>query len=128
MITIDYKDRRPIYEQIVSSIEELAVRGVLEPDSQLPSVRQLAVELSINPNTIQRAYSQLEKTGVIYSVKGKGNFVAADPKRLREEKMEQILQEMEKLLRQALALGVGRERRENWLHSLLEKEEGGNKA
>ena len=128
MITIDYKDRRPIYEQIVSSIEELAVRGVLEPDSQLPSVRQLAVELSINPNTIQRAYSQLEKTGVIYSVKGKGNFVAADPQRLREEKMEQILQEMEKLLRQALALGVGRERMENWLHSLLEKEEGGNKA
>ncbi|RHO55433.1 GntR family transcriptional regulator [Ruminococcaceae bacterium AM07-15] len=128
MITIDYKDRRPIYEQIVSSIEDLAVRGVLEPDSQLPSVRQLAVELSINPNTIQRAYSQLEKTGVIYSVKGKGNFVAADPKRLREEKMEQILQEMEKLLRQALALGVGRERMENWLHSLLEKEEGGNKA
>lgn len=128
MITIDYKDRRPIYEQIVSGIEDLAVRGVLEPDSQLPSVRQLAVELSINPNTIQRAYSQLEKTGVIYSVKGKGNFVAADPKRLREEKMEQILQEMEKLLRQALALGVGRERMENWLHSLLEKEEGGNKA
>ena len=128
MITIDYKDRRPIYEQIVSSIEDLAVRGVLEPDSQLPSVRQLAVELSINPNTIQRAYSQLEKTGVIYSVKGKGNFVAADPKRLREEKMEQILQEMEKLLRQALALGVGRERMENWLHSLLEKEKGGNKA
>ena len=128
MITIDYKDRRPIYEQIVSSIEDLAVRGVLEPDSQLPSVRQLAVELSINPNTIQRAYSQLEKTGVIYSVKGKGNFVAADPKRLRGEKMEQILQEMEKLLRQALALGVGRERMENWLHSLLEKEEGGNKA
>ena len=126
MITIDYKDRRPIYEQIVSSIEDLAVRGVLEPDSQLPSVRQLAVELSINPNTIQRAYSQLEKTGVIYSVKGKGNFVAADPKRLREEKMEQILQEMEKLL--PLALGVGRERMENWLHSLLEKEEGGNKA
>ena len=128
MITIDYKDRRPIYEQIVSSIEDLAVRGVLEPDSQLPSVRQLAVELSINPNTIQRAYSQLEKTGVIYSVKGKGNFVAADPKRLREEKMEQILQEMEKLLRQALALGVGREQMENWLHSLLEREEGGNKA
>ena len=115
MITIDYKDRRPIYEQIVSSIEDLAVRA-------------LASSLAINPNTIQRAYSQLEKTGVIYSVKGKGNFVAADPKRLREEKMEQILQEMEKLLRQALALGVGRERMENWLHSLLEREEGGNKA
>lgn len=76
MITIDYKDRRPIYEQIMASIEDLAARGVLGPGSQLPSVRQLAMELSINPNTIQRAYSELEKAGVIYAVKGKGNFVA----------------------------------------------------
>ena len=98
MITIDYKDRRPIYEQIVSSIEDLAVRGVLEPDSQLPSVRQLAVELSINPNTIQRAYSQLEKTGVIYSVKGKGNFVA-DTQKIQEKSKENFRQEFLELVR-----------------------------
>ena len=61
MIVIDYKDRRPIYEQIMAGIEDLAARGALSPDSQLPSVRQLAMELSINPNTIQRAYSELEK-------------------------------------------------------------------
>lgn len=128
MIRLDYRDARPIYEQVRDGLRSLMVTGVLAAGEKLPSVRSLATELAINPNTIQRAYSQLEKTGVIYSVKGKGNFVAADPKRLREEKMEQILQEMEKLLRQALALGVGRERMENWLHSLLEKEEGGNKA
>lgn len=76
MITIDYKDRRPIYEQIVSSIEDLAVRGVLEPDSQLPSVRQLAVELSINPNTIQRAYEALEQEGYLRAEAGRGVFAA----------------------------------------------------
>lgn len=128
MIQLNYRDARPIYEQVRDGLRHLVVTGALQAGDKLPSVRALASSLAINPNTIQRAYSQLEKTGVIYSVKGKGNFVAADPKRLREEKMEQILQEMEKLLRQALALGVGRERMENWLHSLLEKEEGGNKA
>ena len=128
MLNLDYRDARPIYEQVRDGLRRLMVSGIIQEGEQLPTVRAMATSLAINPNTIQRAYSQLEKTGVIYSVKGKGNFVAADPKRLREEKMEQILQEMEKLLRQALALGVGRERMENWLHSLLEKEQGGNKA
>ena len=60
MLGINYRDGRPIYEQVVDEIEHMVVHGVLEPDSQLPSVRQMAAELSINPNTIQRAYSELE--------------------------------------------------------------------
>ena len=76
MILIDYKDRRPLYEQIVEKLSDLMVRGVLAQDSQLPSVRSLATELSINPNTIQRAYAELERQGYIYSVKGRGSFVA----------------------------------------------------
>lgn len=72
MILIDYKDRRPLYEQIVEKLSDLMVRGVLAQDSQLPSVRSLATELSINPNTIQRAYAELERQGYIYSVKGRG--------------------------------------------------------
>ena len=60
MIIIDYNDKRPIYEQVADKMQNLIVNGVLEPDSKLPSVRSLAVELSINPNTIQRAYSELE--------------------------------------------------------------------
>ena len=59
MILIDYKDRRPLYEQIVEKLSDLMVRGILEQDSQLPSVRSLATELSMNPNTIQRAYAEL---------------------------------------------------------------------
>lgn len=76
MITIDYKDRRPLYQQIMAKIEELALLGLIKADEQLPSVRSLASELAINPNTIQRAYAELEKKGVTYSVAGKGSFLA----------------------------------------------------
>ena len=90
MIFIDYNDKRPIYEQVTEKIQTLILNGVLESDSKLPSVRSLAMELSINPNTIQRAYSELEREGFIYSVKGRGNFV----------KMNEnlIIKEQEKLL------------------------------
>ena len=78
-ISIDFRNRKPIYEQIVDRFEILIVNGVLDADSQLPSVRALAVELSINPNTIQKAYSEMELRGIIVSVKGRGSFVAEDP-------------------------------------------------
>ena len=76
MILIDYRDRRPIYEQVVEKMADLMIRGILPQDSQLPSVRSLATDLAINPNTIQRAYVELERQGYIYSVKGKGSYVA----------------------------------------------------
>ena len=76
MITLDYADRRPIYEQVVDKMKDLILLGVLATDEQLPSVRELAMDLSINPNTVQRAYAELERQGVIYCVKGRGNFVA----------------------------------------------------
>lgn len=76
MIILDYQDRRPIYEQITEKFRTLIYQGALPAGCRLPSVRQLAMELSINPNTIQRAYMTLEQEGLIYPVKGKGNFVA----------------------------------------------------
>ena len=76
MIVLDYQDRRPLYEQVEEKFRNLILIGALEPGSRMPSVRQLAMELSINPNTIQRAYMQLEQEGLIYPVKGKGNFIA----------------------------------------------------
>jgi len=76
VITLDYADRRPIYEQVVEKMKDLILLGVLVTDEQLPSVRELAMDLSINPNTVQRAYAELERQGVIYCVKGRGNFVA----------------------------------------------------
>ena len=76
MITINYRDPRPIYEQIQTELRRLMLTGVLPPGSRLPSVRELAGQLAINPNTIQRAYRELEADGYILSVAGKGSFVA----------------------------------------------------
>ena len=100
MILIDYKDRRPIYEQVVEKMSELMVRGILEQNSQLPSVRSLATELSINPNTIQRAYAELERQGYIYSVKGRGSFVAENHQ-IREQKKREIFIRLGKLVEEA---------------------------
>ena len=75
MIIIDYKDTRPIYEQIVERFKTLILKGVMQPDEQMPSVRNLAMELSINPNTIQKAYAELERQGFIYTVKRKKEYL-----------------------------------------------------
>lgn len=76
MIIIDYSDKRPIYEQVSDKFRNLIYKGILKADEQMPSVRSLAMELSINPNTIQRAYAELEREGFIYAVKGRGNYVS----------------------------------------------------
>ena len=90
MITLNYRDSRPIYEQIREGLKHLIVTGAMEAEERLPSVRTLATQLSINPNTIQRAYAELEREGYCYSVPGKGSFVServeTDGKRRRELK------------------------------------------
>lgn len=109
MIIIDYSDKRPIYEQVVDKIQMLIVNGALEADAKLPSVRALAVELAINPNTIQRAYAELERSGFIYSVKGRGNFVRAD-EHLKEKQQEKILHVLEKQLISCREQGITRKK------------------
>lgn len=109
MIILDFKDRRPIYEQIIDRFKELILKGGLEPDSQLPSVRTLAMDLSINPNTIQRAYSELERQGFIYTVKGKGSFIAVNDK-LIQEKQDEIFRLVRKLVDEAQGIGITRDR------------------
>lgn len=108
MIIIDYKDRRPIYEQVEERFEELILKGGLLPKEQLPSVRNLAMELSINPNTIQKAYMELERKGFIYTVKGRGSFIA-DTEHLVEIRKDDLLQSIEKMIREAKEIGIGKE-------------------
>ncbi len=105
MILIDYRDRRPIYEQVVEKMADLMIRGILPQDSQLPSVRSLATDLAINPNTIQRAYVELERQGYIYSVKGKGSYVAENH-RIREKNRQEVLKSLESLVERAEAVGI----------------------
>lgn len=105
MIFLDYQDPRPIYEQIVDKFEHLILKGVFEDNEQLPSVRKLAMELSTNPNTIQKAYGKLEQDGFIYSIKGRGNFVHYN-KELKKDRLSEIVSSIETLLDEASELGV----------------------
>lgn len=78
MIVLDYRDNRPLYQQVKDSLRRMILTGLLPPEEKLPSVRSLATQLAINPNTIQRAYGELEAEGYIYSVSGRGSFVSAE--------------------------------------------------
>jgi len=120
MIIIDYTDRRPIYEQIVERFQSLVLCGVLEKDAPLPSVRSLAMELSINPNTIQRAYTELERRGVIYAVKGKGNFVA-DMQALVRLREQEVAEEAGMLVHKAKEAGMTRETLNRLLDTLWQE-------
>ncbi len=115
MLSIDLRDARPIYEQIADGIEQMAMHGIYQPDEQLPSVRQLAMELSINPNTIQRAYAELEHRKVTYSVKGKGSFISKDCQQLRIRKLSEIKKQLRNVAEQAVELGASRQQLIEWI-------------
>ena len=108
MIQLDYKDRRPLYEQVTERFKELILTGVLQPDEKIPSVRSMAIELSVTPNTIQRAYSELEKAGYIYTVTGRGNFVS-DGNTLRDIYLQQLLGQVRSAISQAKNAGISRD-------------------
>ena len=105
MISLDYRDGRPLYQQVKDNLRRMMLTGLLPPDEKLPSVRSLATQLAINPNTIQRAYNELEAEGYIYSVAGKGSFVSgtADADAARRETLRA---DVKKLLNELRYLGV----------------------
>ena len=105
MISLNYRDSRPIYEQIKDGLKKLIVTGGLAVDEKLPSVRSLATQLSINPNTIQRAYNELEGEGYIYSVPGKGSFAAASAG-ADEGRKQELIERVRELLAELRYLGV----------------------
>ncbi len=117
MITLNYRDGKPIYEQVKNGLRRLIVTGMLPPDGRLPSVRELAQQLAINPNTIQRAYRELERDGYIVSIPGKGSFAVqgneADDSRRRE-----LLERFEELAAELRWMGVS-------VEELRERMEGG---
>lgn len=104
MISINPRDPRPLYEQVVEGFRGLILAGVLRADDKLPSVRSLATQLAINPNTIQRAYRELEAQGLTYSAAGKGSFVtAAEP--ARNQRVAQLLEQFDQVAAELLDLG-----------------------
>ena len=123
MIHLDYKDGRTLHEQIEAGIKDLIMNGILKTDEQLPSVRELSVSLTVNPNTVQRAYKQLELDGFIYSIKGKGNFVAKlqgkpDPKRLAE-----LYAALASAAKELMFMGEDKQALEEIIQTMYEKKE-----
>jgi len=108
-ITVDWRSRMPIYEQIIYKIKELVISGTLITDQPIPSIRELTRQLGINPNTIQKAYAELEREGVIYTVPGRGAYIAEDLNRIKNAKYVQILTDLEILLNEAKKHSVKRE-------------------
>ena len=106
MKLIDYQDSRPIYEQIVENFKMQIFKGILQPDDQMPSVRSLSMELSTNPNTVQKAYAELEIQGFIYTVKGRGNFVKDSTGLLKDNKKEELIKAVVDLFVEAKEIGI----------------------
>jgi len=125
MFELDVRNRKPIYEQLVDKIKELIINQVLKPDEKLPSVRALSKELTINPNTIQKAYRELEHLGYVYSVQGKGNFVVPMEVMPNQEKLKEIREQLIKLLAEAVYLGLKKEDLDSLYKEVIEVTEGG---
>lgn len=123
MIHPDYKSGKSLHEQIEEKFKGLIISGAMKPHEPLPSVREMAVSLTVNPNTVQRAYKQLEQDGFIYSIKGKGSFVAEayeqDGKRIGE-----LLDEVEKSVRELAFLGAEREAVLQLIEQIYDEQEG----
>ena len=109
MININYRDTRPIYEQVKDNFRQLIISGALPPDEKMPSVRELAASLTINPNTIQRAYRELEAEGYICSVPGRGSFVCQQDAALEARRAE-LLSRFDELVGELALVGVGRDK------------------
>lgn len=105
MININFRDSRPIYEQVKTTLRKLIVSGAMSPDEKLPSVRELASQLVINPNTIQRAYRELEQESYIISIPGKGSYANLSAQ-VDEGRRKELLTAMDEIVAELLYLGV----------------------
>lgn len=108
MINIDYQNRTPIYEQIVLEIERYVVLGVYKPKQQIQSIRELATSLGINPNTVKKAYDELERRGTITTISTKGTFISENTQKLVEDKIKDKLQKIKNEMNELEKLGVSK--------------------
>ena len=122
MIQVDVRSRVPIYEQIINSIKQMSISGVLLPDEKLPSVRELAKDMTINPNTIQKAYQELERQGIIYIKRGQGTFINPDIKaKNKEEKMANLKETINTIVVESIYLGISKEELIEIIKNIYEK-------
>lgn len=109
MINLDYQSRTPIYEQIISEIERYVSLGILKPKEQLMSIREMATTLGINPNTVKKAYSELENRGVIVTISTKGTFISENITQVVDLKVDEILEQIRNNIMELEKLGISKE-------------------
>ena len=127
MFQIDTRGRTSIYEQIVNGFKELIVTGILKTDEKLPSIRELSKTFTVNPNTIQKSYRELERQGYIYAVVGLGSFVSAiDDQRVDEKKLEEVKENMRSCLAEFLYLNLNKTKTLNIIKQLMEERSNWN--
>jgi len=106
LITVDLRSRKQLWEQLVDNVKNLILMGELSPDEKMPSVRSLARELGINPNTIQKAYAELERQGVIITLPGRGSVVTSKTDALLEKQKEKLIDALSVIANQASEIGI----------------------
>lgn len=110
LIQIDSRNSRPIYEQIIDSIKESILKGILRPGDKLPSVREMSSMITANPNTVSKAYMELERQGVTETLRGKGTYVSSNYKvKMGEESMDKLKEDIKKIIVEAHYLGIKKE-------------------
>ena len=125
MFQLDLKSRKSIYEQVVENMKELIRSGVLKPEDKLPSVRELSKTLTVNPNTVQKAYRALENQGYLYTVAGLGTFAACPDTNIRDERLINVIRDrIRSDLKELFYLGMSQEEVSALLKELL-TERGG---
>lgn len=120
MLQLDLQSRQPIYEQLIAKLSEMISAGALKPEEKLPSVRNLARELGVNPNTVQKSYQELERSGIIYSVAGKGSFIAPG-NRANETVCRQRLLRIKEVVMEGKRAGVSYQQVDKTVRSVYEE-------
>ncbi len=121
MVKLDYKDNRSLHQQISDGIKELIIGKAMAQHEQLPSVRELSISLTVNPNTVQKAYKELEAEGFIYSIKGKGNFVSPVSDTKDDKKIKELYDTLESTIKELLYLGESKGKIENAIKNIKEE-------
>lgn len=109
VVTLDYQSREPIFKQIVSQIERYVALGILNSGDKLPSTREMAADLGVNPNTVRKAYTELENNGVIVTISTKGTFIADNTKNVKTEKITEGIEEIKSKIEELMKLGISKE-------------------
>ena len=126
MIQIDPRSSTPIYEQIIQQLKELCLKGIMKPGDKLPSVRELATIIIANPNTVSKAYKELERDGVIETLRGRGTYISENAKKtLVEGKMTMIKEQLKQLIIDAHYAGVELEKLLEWIKEISADVKGG---